>query len=290
MAEGDKKISTSALARALDIPAQQLFASLQDYGWIKRIDSGWALTTKGEFEGGSYIESNRYGRYIVWPADLEQHQLVSAIEAQQKLTTAGVARCFKLHPRIVNRAFAELGLQQHTLLGWEITGRGKTLGGVQSESENSGALFVHWPRDIVDDEVIKRELQNLSHFEVQPLAVEDMFDAAVSEDYVALDGHRLPSQLALHVCNWLYLAQLAHAHARRLPTTDELYADFYLPGAGVYIECWEEQEEHGSLSLKLARQEVYQQQSLEFIDVHARDMGRLDDVLGRRLHELGLRW
>jgi len=88
----------------------------------------------------------------------------------------------------------------------------------------------------------------------------------------------------------LYLTQLAHAHARRLPVEEELYADFYLPGAGVYIECWEEQEEHDVLSLKLARQAVYREQSLEYIDVHARDVQRLDDVLGRKLHQLGLRW
>ena len=88
----------------------------------------------------------------------------------------------------------------------------------------------------------------------------------------------------------LYLAQLAHAIHRRLPVREELWADFYLPGAGVYIECWSDDLPHAELSAKLARQEIYRDKSLEFIDIHERDAGRLDDVLGRRLQQLGLRW
>ena len=62
----EDKLSTTALARKLDLPVQQLFAVLKDYGWIQRSSASWVLTPKGEFEGGTYHSSRRYGSYIVW--------------------------------------------------------------------------------------------------------------------------------------------------------------------------------------------------------------------------------
>ena len=138
MASEDNKLSTSALARELEIPAQQLFATLRDYGWIERHGDAWTLTNKGEFEGGNYQTSRRYGRYIVWPESLDQHPLVQAIEFNQRITAAGMRRYYtRMHPRQINRALAELGLQLHSILGWELTELGRRLGGQQEESDNT---------------------------------------------------------------------------------------------------------------------------------------------------------
>ena len=129
MADDQDKVSTTALARQLDIPAQQLFATLKDYGWIQRVEDNWVLTGKGEFEGGSYVDSKRYGRYIVWPKSLESHQLLKAIESNQRISASGLRRYYpKLHPRQINRALAELGLQAHSVLGWELTEQAAALG------------------------------------------------------------------------------------------------------------------------------------------------------------------
>ena len=62
MSVDDNRLSTTALAKKLHIPAQQLFATLKDYGWIQRVGETWVLTPKGEFEGGRYQNSRRYGR------------------------------------------------------------------------------------------------------------------------------------------------------------------------------------------------------------------------------------
>ena len=127
------RLSTSALARKLDIPVQQLFVTLRDYGWILRQADNWVLTPKGEFEGGGYQESRRFGRYIVWPEKLLTHPLLVAIESKQRITAAGMRRYYpRLNPRQINRAFAELGFQQHSILGWELSTRqitGWTAGG-----------------------------------------------------------------------------------------------------------------------------------------------------------------
>ncbi len=292
MAEAEK-LSTSALARKLNLPVQQLFATLKDYGWIQRHQDAWLLTNKGEFEGGSYVDSQRYGRYIVWPDTLIEHPLLSAIESNQRVSASGLRRYFpKLHPRQINRALGELGLQVHSILGWELTEQGKRLGGQQEESENSGAFYVTWPHEIVDHSVIHRELtaqSEIGEASVSEEPADDLFANVNLTELVGIDGHALETVLELKVCNWLYTAQLAHAHQRALPVEELLYADFYLPAARVYIECWDEEEPPERLTLKLRKKDVYREQSLRLVEINARDADRLDEVLGRPLMGYGIR-
>jgi len=299
VAQEDGKLSTSALARQLEIPAQQLFATLRDYGWIERHGDVWTLTNKGEFEGGSYLNSRRYGRYIVWPASLEQHPLVQAIESNQRITAAGMRRYYtKLHPRQINRALAELGLQQHSILGWELTDLGKRLGGQQEESDNTGAYYVTWPHEIVDHPVVHRELglQSDLNQSTEPVHTEqpgtDLFDNIESPEPLNLngvDGHNLRNMLERRVCNWLYMAQLVHAHQRALPTQELVYADFYLPAGNIYIDCWEADVAADTLSSKLLKRELYKEHGLRHIEINEADIERLDEVLGRGLHGFGIR-
>ncbi len=286
------KLSTSALARKLGLPVQQLFATLKDYGWIQRHQDSWLLTNKGEFEGGGYVDSQRYGRYIVWPERLLEHPLLSAIESNQRVSASGMRRYYpKLHPRQINRALAELGLQVHSVLGWELTEQGKKLGGQQEESDNSGAYYVTWPHEIVDHPVIHRELdaQSDAGSPAPSEPADDLFASAALTELVGIDGHALETPLELKVCNWLYLAQLAHAHQRALPVEEVLYADFYLPAARVYIECWDEEVPPERLGLKLKKKDVYREAGLRLIEINERDADRLDEVLGRPLMEFGIR-
>ena len=100
---------------------------------------------------------------------------------------------------------------------------------------------------------------------------------------------QLHSTLELHVCNWLYLAQLTHAYRRALPVEETLFADFYLPGARLYIECWELEEPAERLVSKLKKQDVFEQQGLAGIDIKASELEQLDEVLGRALLKFGIR-
>ena len=291
MADSDK-LSTSALARKLGLPVQQLFATLKDYGWIQRHQDSWLLTNKGEFEGGGYVDSQRYGRYIVWPDTLVEHPMLSAIESNQRVSASGLRRYYpKLHPRQINRALAELGLQVHSVLGWELTEQGRKLGGQQEESDNSGAYYVTWPHEIVDHPVIHRELDAQSDAGSPAPAepADDLFASAALTELVGIDGHALETALELKVCNWLYLAQLAHAHQRALPVEEVLYADFYLPAARVYIECWDDEVPPERLGLKLKKKDVYREAGLRLIEINEKDADRLDEVLGRPLMEFGIR-
>ena len=289
-------VSTTALARKLDIPVQQLFATLKDYGWIQRLEDGWVLTSKGEFEGGAYRESSRFGRYIVWPPSVEHHQLLAAIESNQRITAAAMRRYYpRLHPRQINRALAELGFQQHSILGWELTALGRTLGGQQEESESSGAFYVTWPHEIIDHPVIHRELSKQSdQIHRQPVTLPSEPDLFGEREVgppacIGIDGHILHTALQMRVCDWLYLAQLSHAYQRALPVEELVLADFYLPMGNVYIDCWEADVPAAQLSSRLLKRELYKQYDLRHIEINAGDVERLDEVLGRGLLGFGIR-
>lgn len=300
MAATGNKLSTTALAKKLAIPTQQLFSILKDYGWIQRVGDSWALTPKGEFEGGSYQKSSRYGTYIVWPERLDQHPLLGSIESNQRITAAAMCRYYpRLHARHINRSLAELGLQHHSILGWELTPLGRSLGGQQEESASSGAFYVTWPHEIIDHAVVHRELELQSDqlpaqeedAALAASAAQDLFELA-EEGAVPLrgiDGHCVDSSLHLQVCNWLYLAQLAHAHQRALPVEERLCADFYVPAGGVYIDCWEADAPVGEMTQRLRKREVYEELGLKSIEINAQDALVLDEVLGRGLLAFGIR-
>ncbi len=151
----------------------------------------------------------------------------------------------RLHARQINRALAELGLQLHSILGWELTRLGRSLGGLQEESSTSGSFYVTWPHEIIDNPVVHRELRLQSdQIQAPPIINETEADLfATSHAMVdvcrGVDGHNLGSPLQTSVCNWLYMAQLAHAFQRALPTEELVYADFYVPLGNIYIDCWE---------------------------------------------------
>ena len=288
------RLSTTALARKLNIPTQQLFATLRDYGWIDRAGESWVLTPKGEFEGGTYQQSRRYGRYIVWPDTLDHHPLLAAIESNQRITAASMRRYYpRLHARQINRALAELGLQTHSIIGWELTERGRALGGLQEESNNSGAFYVTWPHEIVDNPVIHRELTRQSDQGQVPVLPQDgepdLFAPASAAPCIGIDGHKLASAMEVRVCDWLYLAQLAHAYQRALPVEEPVHADFYVPEGNVYIDCWEAEVSAQALSAMLHKRELYRTLKLRHIEINAADVDRLDEVLGRGLLAFGIR-
>mgnify|MGYP006073976069 FL=1 len=292
----EDKLSTTALARKLDLPVQQLFAVLKDYGWIQRSSDSWVLTPKGEFEGGTYHSSRRYGSYIVWPEQLEQHPLLQAIESNQRITAASMCSYYPhLHARQINRALAELGMQQHSMLGWELTRLGKSLGGLQEESSSSGAFYSTWPHEIVDNPIVHRELSlqsgQMPSTRLLGDAEPDLFGGSTTapEACRGVDGHSLRSTLQTRVCNWLYLAQLAHAYRRALPIEELVYADFYVPVGSVYIDCWEVELTPGEMSGKFRKREIYRELNLHSLEINAADGDRLDEVLGRGLLGFGVR-
>jgi hypothetical protein len=324
MAEDSTTLSTSALAKRLKLPMQQLFVTLRDYGWIERKGKTWELTGKGQLHGGAYQDSQRFGRYIVWPETLIEHPLLIAIESNQRITAGGMCRYYgHLSVRQINRNFAELGLIRFSSGGIKLTHLGERFGGRQEREEDNGLLVVNWPHEIVDNPVIHRELNRLigdglvsddsvsdgvgsasdvaSSDESSAIAPDLFADApgaasseaddkegkqSVREQRYGLDGHAVNSLLQLRVCDWLYEAQLAHAHNRQLPVEEPLTADFYVPSLGLYIECWERDVPTASLTRRLRTREVCRELKLPYQEIAASDIERIDDLLSARVTEL----
>ena len=284
--QGVQKISTSALAKILAVPSQQLFVTLKDYGWIRKLEDGWALSAKGEFEGGEYVHSRRYGRYIIWPEELVQHPLLQALEDNRHISATALGKSFEISTREVNRLLAELGWMKHGFQGWELSALGEQQGGIQLENDSSGTFYVVWPQAVQQNPVLIRQLQMSVEVNAEPFPESDLF--ADTDHYTGADGHQHRSKAHLQICHWLYMAGIAHACERPLPVEETLCADFYLPAHQLYIECWDDAAGTG-LSKRMQRKEWYAKSGFAVIDVELADLKHLDDVLTRQFRRLGIR-
>ena len=91
-------ISTTALAKHFDLPAKTLFTFLTEKSWIDRVDNHWRLTGKGEFEGGEYIQSKKYGEYIGWPQSIVDHSIFQEmLDLPMSVTALGASDSILAH-------------------------------------------------------------------------------------------------------------------------------------------------------------------------------------------------
>lgn len=262
------KLSTSRLAEKAQIDARQLFKLLQEKGWITRDNDQWRLTAHGEFEGGSYQHSDKYGEYIVWPQSLLQHALFANFTPDW-LSATRIAEQHHTSPHTINNLLSELGWINKDQRGWMITERGKKLGGEQRNSKHG--FFVMWPGQILHNPELTEALANLDGNMPGP----------------CLDGHTVKTAAEKRIDNWLYLNNLAHACQRKLPGSDDTCC-FYLPARKIFIEYWGFEDMSHSLSQKMAKQEFYRSHGLKLIEINDEELQQLDEVLPQKLLQFGL--
>jgi len=292
----DHFLSGSALARTLGLPTRELFGILAENGWIRREDERWTLTGKGEFEGGRYRSSDKFGRYIVWPDTVMNHRIFNVTGPDTLLSVQQLAGRIGLTPRQTNLLLLELGWIRSGVKGWLVADRGKALGAVQSEDKDTGVPFVRWPATIVGNKVLDANLHVVHAYEHLGDTVErDLFADADAEIHVqggdglrALDGHVLRSRAELMICHWLYMSEIVHAHRRKLPVEGDFRCDFYLPALHLYIEYWGDESAPGQLSAKLEKKAIYDREGLNLLELGSSDIDRLDEVLPRKLLKYGL--
>ena len=102
---------------------------LLEHGWITRSADSWQLTSKGEFEGGRYLNSERFGTYIGWPERIATHRIFVANPDARRWSAAALAYRIGLTPRLSSLLLRELGWVAPGLRGWILTDRGRELGG-----------------------------------------------------------------------------------------------------------------------------------------------------------------
>jgi hypothetical protein len=289
-------LSGSALARRLNMPTRALFTLLAEHGWIVRNADQWRLTRKGEFEGGRYLDSERFGTYIAWPEQVLQHRLFTSNPDTSMLTAAALGARLGLSARQSNLFLLELGWVKKGVKGWELTPHGQALGGVQEEYADSGVPYVRWPAALLVNPVLIENLRIIhAYAHLGEAGERDLFVDPEQEITLpghaglrALDGHVLHSKAQLMLCHWLYMSEIVHAFHRRLPVEGDFRCDFYLPSLHLYIEYWGDETAPGQLAAKLHKKEVYDRHNLRLLELGADDLARLDEVLPRKLLKYGL--
>lgn len=278
MTNESNKISTSVLAKTLGKSSRQMFSELEALGWIRREQDQWQLTAKGEFEQGGYRDSDRYGRYIVWPESVAQHRAL--VNAEDQYTGAkGLGLKTGLAAPRINQLLAELGWIKPWLKGWQLTEAGVSQGGIQKEDSHTAIPYVSWPKTLTNNLLFKRTLKQ---FNLHLAEVEHRSGC------VAMDGHLLRSEAEVKIDNWLYLAGIIHACDKSLPVADSARADFYLPQIRLFIEFWGSENDPSYLASKMRKKALYEASSLDVIELQEGDLKDLDEVLPRQLRRFGL--
>lgn len=267
--EQQEFLSTSRLAKLLAVDGKALFQLLSDKQWIVHVDDRWQLTAQGEYHGGRLQHSDKYGDYIVWPISLADHPVLQELDGLM-ISVSKIAEAHDLSAQSINLLLSHLGWIEKDQRGWMLTDIGMKQGGEVRSSKNG--FYVMWPAKI------------RSHTLFEPAL------AALSAENVgcSLDGHRCHNAAEQRLCNWFYLHGLAHAYQHMLPGQDFLKADFYLPQRKVYIDFWDVNASQLPLSIKLQRQDYYQQHGLKHIELSRDDLSKLDDVLPQKLLQYGV--
>ena len=274
MSEISAPLSTSALAKALGKTTKQMFAELESLGWIERLNDSWALTNKGQFEGGKYRESQKFGRYIVWPGIVVEHKVLASPDANL-MTSNLLGKQLSLSRKVIDQLLKEIGWVKSGRKGWLLTLAGESAGGHQRENPATGVPYILWSGSVLDHSVLN------------DWAVE--LKASVSkESFCCCDGHNVSCEAERKIDNWLYLSGLLHAYKRRLPDTEVLFSDFYLPQYHLYIEYWGEGNQKEHLSSKMKKKDKLKALGAKLIELNDDDVAKLEEVLPRLLLQFNI--
>lgn len=69
--ENNTKLSTSKVAKKIGLKTQDFLEKLTEQGLLEIQGESHVLTTKGEELGGETITSKRFGKYFIWPEDIQ---------------------------------------------------------------------------------------------------------------------------------------------------------------------------------------------------------------------------
>ena len=284
-----KMLSTSSLAKKHSISTKELFGYFAKNGFIEKRDDSWLLSDKGKAIGGEYRESKQYGKYIVWPENIQLDLGVN----EKFLSATAIGKHFSLSANKMNFILSEIGWIEKGLKGWKVTSQGEKQGGVQAEDPRSGIPFVRWPEKILESKTL---LETISQVKGTQENTQDKENPSQKVDFRekfeakhrSADGHFVRSKAEMLIDNWLYMAEIVHAYERKLPIEEDVYSDFYIPTGKVYIEYWGYENDEKYLARKKKKIEIYKKYGFNLIELNDKDVQNLDDVLPRMLLKYGV--
>ncbi len=283
----DKKLpffSRSTLAEKLGVTLKELTQVLIEAGWLLQKDDGqWVLTAKGEFEGGVYRDSKKFGRYIVWPEAVLVHPVIKELQ-QSRITASVLGKHFDISAKIINRLLAEMGWISAYAKGWQLTDIGKHNGGMQETHQDTGVPYVSWARQLLESTELAQRLA---------LFVGNDTDAVEFQGrkvWQTLDGHYVSSLAELTIAHYLYLSGLVYAYQSQRVLSKEciLLSDFYLLDKNIHIHYQPATVPPEQLSQQLERQALADKYGLQVITLTDNDIPSIESSLSKALLQFGI--
>lgn len=290
-----KYISTSALAKELNVKSNDLFSEYQNKGLIEKKNNLWCLTAKGIEKGGKTKNNSKFGEYIVWPkGEFEKlehiNSNISSINDRSKLINATkIAKHFSITSQKLNLILSELGWIKKEIAGWVITKQGQRLGGQQFEHSQSGGKYVLWNESILVNKSLISVFSDEPNHEIKIEEIGNIklekndFRNKFPPEHRTKDGHMVRSRGEMMIDNALYFYGIAHAYERKLPIEEEVYCDFFIPSERVYIEYWGIESDPKYADRKRKKLELYKKYDFNLIELTNDDISNLDDNLPRKL-------
>jgi len=291
----NKLVSTTTLAKTLEISVSDLFSHLLSLNWIERINDSWNLTEIGKQKGGSVKSDSIRGTWIVWPETIKNEPEISDLLKSSEgkfLNVTSLSQLLSISRNRINPILSELGWIERDRKGWILTNLGKRLGGKQLEYDKTGIPYVCWPEIIIDNKNLRETLDvikgNHINDEKSDTASGNSFRDKFEAKHRTADGHYVRSKAEMLIDNWLYMSEIVHAYERKLPIEEDVYCDFYLPVGKVYIEYWGLENDDKYLQRKVLKQEIYQKYGFHLIELTDSDIQNLDDILPKKLLKFGI--
>lgn len=292
-----KYLSTSALAKELNVKSNDLFKEFKNAGLIERNNDQWVLTDLGEKRGGKTKSNPKFGEYIVWPKEkFEQGKTSNTGEDKTSksslINATKIAKQFEVSSQKINLILAELGWIKKDLAGWSVTKQGERLGGKQFEHFQSGGKYVLWPESILNNNNLisvfsddSDEADNTVDTTVGQAKNNDQSDFRTKfpGTHRTKDGHFVRSRGEVIIDDALYFYGIMHAYERKLPVEEEIYCDFFIPSERVYIEYWGMESDPKYAERKKQKLEIYKKYDFNLIELDDKDIANLDDNLPRKL-------
>jgi hypothetical protein len=228
-----KYVSTSALAKEMNMQAKDLFQQLLEKGFINRDNDSWILTEQGKEVGGVIKTHPQHGSYIAWDENMKGllRQEDEEGKGDKLVNATTLSKHFNVSKFRMNPILSELGMIQKSVKGWTLTNLGGSLGGKQFEYVQTGIPYVCWDESILTNKRLLETMQSVQGLSVNEekevkttssVGFREKFEAKLR----AADGHYVRSRAEMLIDNWLYMSEIVHAYERKLPIEEELYCVF----------------------------------------------------------------
>lgn len=303
-----KKISTSALAKNLNIEGKYLFELLIQNKYIeikKKSFLSWeeikVLTSKWIENWGELKTWTKYWDYIVWPENFKPNELGSETKNENfdhYLSISKIAESFGISARKMNQIISELWWIQQNIKWWKLTKFWEKIWWKEFVIKQSWATYTKWPDSIKTNTSLLHSLWVTDANEEENVQKKEHnddinFREKFPAQYRTKDWHMVRSRWELVIDNSLYEYGLAHAYERKLPVEEDVYSDFYIPAKwgtkAVYIEYWWLEDQDKYLERKKIKKDIYQKYHLNLIELENKHIDNLDDYLPRMLLEFWIR-